>query len=40
MSYEERYEELIQSVMEEFDCDRKEAEVFIETSGMFYLIES
>lgn len=40
MSYEERYEKLIQSVMAEFDCDRIEAEVFIETSGMFYTIEN
>ena len=35
----EKYEALIKSVMEEFDCDRKEAMVFIEASGMYSIID-
>ena len=34
----EKYEMLIKSVMEEFDCDRKEAMAFIEASGMYSII--
>lgn len=31
----EKYEELIKSVMEELGCSRLEAEAFIEFSGMY-----
>lgn len=31
----EKYEELIKSVMEELECSRSEAETFIEFSGMY-----
>ena len=35
----ENYESLIASVMEEFDCGRKEAMTFIESSEMYSVIE-
>lgn len=31
----DRYEELVQSVMDEFECDRSEAVMFIESTGMY-----
>lgn len=35
----EKYEMLIKGVMEEFNCDRKEAMAFIEASGMYSAID-
>lgn len=36
---DEKYEELVQSVMNELECSRSEAQSFIESSGMFSILD-